>query len=129
MRIFVLGILVNIIIEWFIWRDFISTTGLLNTDLDRLIDPNDTYMDSVLRFAISIAECLVDSTYHNGDDASFYKYFELPHHDFESSAFNVTVWDRWEPLITRLLMRLVIIWVVCITLKRIHPIYLFFCIL
>ena len=71
-----------------------TPTGVLSTDLDRLIDKNDTYLDSVHSIRDQYGGDIVILLTTESDGGGLASTLSYPHHDFESSAFNVTVWDQ-----------------------------------
>ena len=71
-----------------------TPTGILSTDLDRLIDKNDNYLDSVHSIRDQYSGDIVILLTTDGNLGGLASTLSYPHHDFESSAFNVTVWDQ-----------------------------------
>ena len=71
-----------------------TPTGFLSTDLDRLIDKNDTYLDSVHSIRDQYGGDIVILLTTDSDRGGLASTLSYPHNDFESSAFNVTVWDQ-----------------------------------
>jgi formylglycine-generating enzyme required for sulfatase activity len=71
-----------------------TPTGVLSTDLDRLIDKNDTYLDNVHAIRDQYGGDIVILLTTASDGGGLASTLSYPHHDFESSAFNVTVWDQ-----------------------------------
>ncbi|MDG1354948.1 MAG: DUF5011 domain-containing protein, partial [Opitutales bacterium] len=71
-----------------------TPSGVLSTDLDRLIDKNDTYLDSVHSIRDQYGGDIVILLTTDSDGGGLASTLTYPHHDFESSAFNVTVWSQ-----------------------------------
>ena len=71
-----------------------TPTGLLSTDLDRLIDKSDGYLDSVHSFLDQYGGDIVILLTTESDGGGLASTMSYPHHDFEELAFNVTVWDQ-----------------------------------
>ena len=93
-----------------------TPTGILNTDLSRLKNPSDGSMDNVhtLRdqYGADLVSLLTTTTSDAGGLASTMQH---PSHNFESSGFNVNVWDQLGLLPILWPMRSDTIWAVCTT--------------
>jgi parallel beta-helix repeat protein len=71
-----------------------TPTGVLGTDLDRLVDKNDSFLDSVHTIRDQYGGDIVILLTTESDGGGLASTLSYPHQDFESSAFNVTVWDQ-----------------------------------
>ena len=71
-----------------------TPTGLLSTDLDRLIDKSDGHLDSVHLLRDQYGGDIVILLTTESDGGGLASTMSYPHHDFEELAFNVTVWDQ-----------------------------------
>ena len=78
----------------FTWRKLHTPTGLLNTDLSRLQNPSDGSMDNVHTLRDQYGADLVSLLTTTNDAGGLASTMQHPSHNFESSGFNVNVWDQ-----------------------------------
>ena len=71
-----------------------TPTGLLNTDLDRLKEKADGYMDSVHTTRDQYGADLVALLTTTSDNGGLASTMSHPNLGFESSGFSVNVWDQ-----------------------------------
>ena len=71
-----------------------TPTGLLNTDLSRLQNPSDGSMDNVHTLRDQYGADLVSLLTTTSDAGGLASTMQHPSNNFESSGFNVNVWDQ-----------------------------------